>query len=523
MRPKVLSGIVWISFASMFVSSAGAAQYFPQDWVSYTDLRHILSIAADLRFVYFGTRHGICVYDKLKEKWTDPVTAGDGLPIEKVQVVGIDTYTNRLLISSGSKIYSYDRAGEDWEAYEVAGSGVSFSSIGVDQNYIWGDGKDLKIKFDKVTGTWQPVDAFKENIRWFGKRGEVDLRKSGYSFLAPFYVLGRNLERYDFVTGVEDEGILWVGTAGYGVFKYDIRTLENTHLLMGLMGSRVDAMWLDGETFWFGNAGEDAEGITRWLQGSDSWVYYDDKRDVGLFSSRVGAIAADTNHVWMGTEGGLSRFDKKKEVFKTFTIFDGLPANEVTAVCVNGDSLWVGTSFGLCVMDMTSSDFTRMAQVKTWINDLAVSNGSLWVASVDGVFVLDIRSDTWSKFEDPGGLLDVSATRLLFDEGRIWFGTTRGVLSFDKQTGTWERFTYPVHLPEETVRALASDDKNIWVGTRSGVGNFRKDRGEWIKYDQRDGLLGQEVNAIISKDDYVFFGTDRGLTRFFWNNPLVVR
>ncbi|TET83588.1 hypothetical protein E3J38_00195 [candidate division TA06 bacterium] len=200
---------------------------------------------------------------------------------------------------------------------------------------------------------------------------------------------------------------------------------------MGVAGGGVDAMYLDEGTLWFGGKAVDASAVTRWCETDSSWVYYDKENDVGLFSNRISVIVADSKYVWLGTEHGLTRFDKKKGIFKTFTVFDGLPRNEVTAELVHGDSLWVGTSYGLAVMDVSSSDFTRMTQLKVRINHLAVSNESLWVATSEGVFILDIQSGKWLQFKDPEGLLEVSTNYLLFDGGKIWFGTWLGLIIFD--------------------------------------------------------------------------------------------
>lgn len=523
MKTRKLILLVWIVFPGFIVFSAEGTEYLPEDWVSYTDLRRVTSIAVDLRFVYFGTRDGICVYDKLKERWADPITTGDGLPTGDVDVVGIDLYTDNLLVSSDLNIYSYTRTLEDWESYTMGGVKGSFTSIGVNAEYIWGEGPDLKIRFNKITRNWIPVDRFEDDVKWFGKRGEVDIRKPRYSFLAPFYVSGKHLERYDMTTAVEDGKTLWVGTEGYGVLRYDLIDLTSEHLLMGVATGGVDAVCLDEGFLWFGGKDADASGITRWRQADNSWVHYDKEKDVGLFSNRVSVILADSKYVWLGTREGLTRFDKKKETFKTFTVFSGLPGNEVTAGVIQGDSLWVGTSIGLAVMDVASSDFTRMTQLKTRINHLAVSNESLWVATSEGVFILNIKSGKWSQFEDPEGLLEVNTNTILIDDSRIWFGTWRGLLSFDRRGKTWKRFTYPVHLPDEKLRVLAADEKNLWVGTNSGVARLRKDIGDWIKYDKRDGLIGNEVNAIAIQGDYVFFGTDEGVTRFYWNDPFLTR
>lgn len=491
--------------------------------MSYTDLRYISSIAADLRFVYFGTTQGVAVYDRIKQRWTDPITGGDGLPEDRVDLVGIDAYTNRLLVCSGANIHSLDRADESWRSYSVSEALSPFTSIGIDPNYIWAEGPDAKIRFDKITGNWHTVSSFEAGIEWFGERGGVDIRKPEYTFLAPFYVLGNNLERYDYTAAVRQEKTLWVGSWGFGAFEYDLINRSSSHLLMGIAGGRTDAVCLDGETFWFAGGGFEALGITSWQRDEDVWRYFSREYEFGLLSNRVATIAADSEFIWLGTEDGLSRLDKKKGTFTTFTVFDGLPASEVTALCTAGDSLWVGTGLGSCVMEKESGSLSRFQELGVWVNDLMVLNDTLWAATEDGVFVLDIDSGKWSEFSDPEGVLAVSATCLLADEEKIWFGTWRGVLRFDRRSRSWERFTSPIHLPHERVHALAADRENVWIGTASGVAQFVRNTGDWIRYVQDDGLVGREVNAIISAEGYVYFATEKGVTRYYWSNPFIVR
>lgn len=70
-----------------------------------------------------------------------------------------------------------------------------------------------------------------------------------------------------------------------------------------------------------------------------SYTHYDTKD--GLAGSTVHAIAQSRDgFIWFGTETGLSRFDGVK--FKTYTIADGLPANEITGIYVDSrDRIWL--------------------------------------------------------------------------------------------------------------------------------------------------------------------------------------
>jgi ligand-binding sensor domain-containing protein len=503
--------------------STAALQYSAGDWVSYTDLRYVSSIAVDLRFVYMGTTQGIAVYDRVLGKWSDPVTTGDGLPDRKVEVVGIDRFTGNLLAVSGTTVYSMHRDTESWQAFSIHGAGGGFTSIGVDPEHIWAEGRGWKVRINKTTGGWHPVSSVPPDIEWFGERGEVDLEKGKYSFLAPFYVLDENLERYDYTSAVESEMNLWLGTWGYGAYEYDLLSRSGSHLLMGIAGGRTDALCLDEDSFWFGNGSYESPGITSWRRENGGWKYCSSEKEFGLLSNRVSSIASDSEYVWFATEDGLTRFRKEDEGFKTYTLFDGLPSSEVTTVHVAQESLWVGTSLGICVTGRSSWLPKKFVEPRAWVNDLLVLGDTLWAATEDGVFVMDIPTSKWSEFEDPEGLLAVSTVGLLSDAGKLWFATWRGVLSLDRGTGEWERFTSPVHLPHERTASLAADDENIWIGTVSGVAQFRKTTGDWLKHGQSDGLVGVEVNAIVCDGDYVFFGTDQGVTRFYWNNPFIVR
>ncbi len=509
-----------ILLALVFIASplAKASQYAPDDWVSYTDLRHVSSIAVGLRFVYFGTSRGIAIFDNTRSQWVEPLTTGDGLPIDGFDVVGLDAFENRIIFSSGSNVYSYSQVTEDCRTYGFNDGQGSFTSLGVDPEYLWAEGEELKLRFDKITGAWHPVSEFLDGIEWFGERSEVDVEKPEYSFLAPFYVLGKNLERYDYTAVVKDGKTLWAGTWGYGIYKYNLLDRSSIHLMMGIMGSRVQAMLLDGSDFWFGNARSDSPGLSVWDVDEDVWEYFERDNQFGLYSNRVSSMAASAEFVWLGTRDGLTRFDKRTKTFKTYTLFDGLPANEVTSLCSVGDSLWIGTGIGPALLVKGSGEIKAYDQVKTWVNGFACARDTLWVATEDGVFLLDLTGGSWTELEDPEGLLRISTTGLLIDDSRVWFGTGRGVICFDRGAGTWNRYTYPAHLPDERVTALEVDPDNVWIGTSLGVAQFRKKKGDWIKHGRQDGLIGGEVNAILAFGDYVYFGTDRGLTRFYWKS-----
>jgi len=66
-----------------------------------------------------------------------------------------------------------------------------------------------------------------------------------------------------------------------------------------------------------------------------------------VWGSRHISIQADSARVWVGTEQGLLRLDRRRDEWKQFTADDGLLGEEVQILLLEGDALWIGTSEGL--------------------------------------------------------------------------------------------------------------------------------------------------------------------------------
>ena len=64
--------------------------------------------------------------------------------------------------------------------------------------------------------------------------------------------------------------------------------------------------------------------------------------DDGLIQSQATCMAQDiTGNLWVGTLGGLSRYDGRN--FTNYTIRNGLPGNTVWAVATDAkDNIWIG-------------------------------------------------------------------------------------------------------------------------------------------------------------------------------------
>lgn len=200
-------------------------------------------------------------------------------------------------------------------------------------------------------------------------------------------------------------------------------------------------------------------------------------RAEGIPQSQVMALAQDdAGYLWVGTYGGLARYNGHS--FETFTTSDGLISNTIEALAPAPDgALAVGTRVGYCMLRK-------------------------------GRFQCPNRENDVSP--------DVVHTAVRWRDA-LWLGTNKGLIPVAKEG----RQAIGDHdLPGENVISLAPDysDGSLWIGTDRGLGRYD---GESIQPVRPDAFAGQRINMVLHADGSRFVGTDRGLYRM--ENDTVTR
>ncbi len=281
----------------------------------------------------------------------------------------------------------------------------------------------------------------------------------------------------------------------------------------------------------------------------------------------VKRIFADGNLVWIGTSGGVIRYDTTTDQYKLFDNKTGLLSNGMFYVGKIDDRITVGTyGGGLSIYDETNKEWKNynvpQGLADAFVYDvIRVRNGDLWIATWSGANrvrggALDDPSK-WDAFtvESTGSGLPNDWVYGLAEgkNGEIWFATEGGLARF--KDGKWENWNHAKGLgaPYEKVKAdieFKSDpgkmsehhaaqkkemgledvdvaynpnyivsiavgkDGAVWTGTWGG-GLSRFDGKKWKTYIKADGLPSNHVFMLhFDPKDQLWVGTSKGLARF---------
>jgi len=283
----------------------------------------------------------------------------------------------------------------------------------------------------------------------------------------------------------------------------------------------------------------------------------------------IRGLAAEGDHVWIGTSNGLIRFDRKKEIPQVFNAKKaGLLSNVIVSITPDKKgNVWIGTyGGGLARFDgRTWEVFTPYGHGQKsyganwtayapkdglgdlWVYDLLFEpNGSMWVATWKGAS--HSKKEGFLTYTMADGLVDKWVYTVEREpSGVLWFGTEGGINRFDGKT--WQGWTHKDGLGAPISQALErpkkdepyTDDEDHhlqsgrenqetnpnyvvssaigprgykWFGTW-GRGLSRFDGKTFKNFTTDDGLPGNIINAIeVDSSGMMWIGTDKGVSRF---------
>jgi ligand-binding sensor domain-containing protein len=186
----------------------------------------------------------------------------------------------------------------------------------------------------------------------------------------------------------------------------------------------------------------------------------------------------------------------------------------VKDILTEGSVVWVGTSGGVIRYDTKTDDYklfdTRAGLLSNGVFHISRLDGKLAVGTYGGgLSLLDEKTGKWETFNIPDGLGDAFVYDVMKTKnGDVWIATWSGVNRIKggnlKDRSAWELHTVASTkggLPNDWVYGLAEGkDGIVWLATEGGLARF--EGGKWDNWNHAKG--GQGAPYELVKDDLAF-------------------
>jgi ligand-binding sensor domain-containing protein len=295
-------------------------------------------------------------------------------------------------------------------------------------------------------------------------------------------------------------------------------TARFTHFRVG--SRNVKSMFADGKYIWVGTSG----GVIRYDTEQDDYKMFNNKNS-GLLSNGIFHISRLGKRMAIGTYGGgLALFDPEANSWEIVNIPQGLADQFVyDLIQVENGDVWIATWSGANrvrkgefdnpdAWESFTVENTHGGLPNPWVYGVAEGvDGEIWFATEDGLArYKDGKWDNWNHEKGLGADYDVV-------KDAIQFKSDPGQASMHHAQQKDEQGLHNVNVaynPNYVISMAVQKDGTVWAGTwGAGLGRFKD--GKWKNYTSFDGLPANHVFMLyLDSNDTLWIGTSKGLARF---------
>lgn len=285
-----------------------------------------------------------------------------------------------------------------------------------------------------------------------------------------------------------------------------------THFRVG--NSNVKSIFIDGKEVWVGTSG----GVIRYNTATDEFRFFDQKD--GLLSKGIFNIGKLDGRIVVGTYGGgMSLFDEASNRWENYNVPNGLADAFVYKVlkASNGDT-WIATWSGANrirggdLKDRSKWDVYTMENTKgglpnDWVYSLAEGkNGEMWFATEGGP--ARFKNGKWEHWK-VGAPYEKIKNDPKFGVDPAKFSEHHAQQA--REMGLAGKSGAGAYNPNYIVSLQVDSDGVVWCGTWGG-GLARFDGKSWRNYTMADGLPGNLI-FMLHRDPSgkLWIGTNNGV------------
>jgi signal transduction histidine kinase/ligand-binding sensor domain-containing protein len=346
-------------------------------------------------------------------------------------------------------------------------------------------------------------------------------------------------------------GMMWAGTATEGINAFNpgavnFRNIKNIPddpsslapgIVWGVYEDSQGSLWVGTDVGAGGNLLTEFDSETRKVKRFQN----NPNNQSTVLPGSLRAFAEDeAGQFWVAGEGGLSLFDRKTGKvtrFRRERTEKNRGRNNIFGLDpVAGDrnDLWVGSFGGLDRFNTHTKVFTRIPlSPDTTVFEPVVfvmlqdANATLWLGTSKGLFRIDSYGKvTVESAYDPRDTTKISDNSIYSiverksEPGILWLAMANGagLNRFDTKTGIATHLTKKEGLPSNTLYGILEDDNGtLWISTNDGISNYNPDTKQFRNYGLDDGLMALEFdqNAFTKgASGVLYFGNGLGVTAF---------
>lgn len=467
----------------------------------------VLSVALDGDAVWVGTTAGLARYHPGNGSWRAWSYPGNGLPSGTIRAIA--PTGSAILLATPKGALRLDRATQQVTELSLAPAGITTKSVrtlAVNGHEAWFGTEEGIAILDTASESWRRTGrrdglshdtvtgiAFHNGtlvgIATRGGLNLLDLPRVHYTVMrtdnGPYH--------NTILTAAVDGDYVWWGTGG-GASQLDPARLSWAHLTLtdGLPGNWVYGLHFDDDRIWFATTG----GIAWLWRGNGTWGSR--AMSTGAVSGEVArAIDGDAHEVWVGNAFlGVMRYNRTTDqwtAYGTGTSYTG--DHEVNTVLVDWPHVWIGTETGVTRFDRRTQTWSNLEDPRLQgrtITTFARDADRILIGTEDAGVIVHHRAtgtlETWNRTN--GKVPSDRVRALAFDGPRLWAGFIGdGAAVHDPTTGNWTIHTSLTGLANDYVNAFAFTNDTLYLGTFTGVSRIDRATGRFLPMQQGPGAL----------------------------------
>jgi signal transduction histidine kinase/ligand-binding sensor domain-containing protein len=213
----------------------------------------------------------------------------------------------------------------------------------------------------------------------------------------------------------------------------------------------------------------------------------------------LGIVEAPDGNLWVGTEEGLNRYDRRRDRFESF--LTTTPTNKPISSRVlpfyadKDEVLYLSDAEGLVRFNyhtkhktVLSADLQLSQEYDLPSSTVRTAAGSVWLHAPSGLIRYDLQTRTLHRYfsnraDNRFGPPQTIFSFFIDTDDIAWLGTATGLIRFDYRHNAYQTYNSLGTQPLSPLYSIAQDQRGrLWLGTqRDGV----------LYFDKRSRLFGQ--------------------------------